>query len=185
MDKKLTPKQRAFIRAYLLCRNATKAAIEAGYSKKSAQVTGSRLLLNAMIAEALAANTKVVEEKFEITQEKIIQELAVIGFGNLADVVDEDGNILDSKKAKFLGGYSKSSSNSSGDQGWSESKSFSVSGQNKTKALELLGKHIGMWKNGDAGSGTDKETRAATLRRVHELFRKRRDGRGSGTDSNT
>jgi len=48
-------KQRAFIQEYLIDFNATQAAIRAGYSPRSAQVTGSRLLSNAIIHKAIEA----------------------------------------------------------------------------------------------------------------------------------
>jgi phage terminase small subunit len=50
----LTDKQRAFVYEYMKDRNATQAAIRAGYSPNSAQEQGSRLLSNAMVAEFLA-----------------------------------------------------------------------------------------------------------------------------------
>lgn len=57
--KKLTPKERRFVTAYIgeAAGNGTKAAILAGYAKKSAAVTASQLLRKPNIAAEL---TKVV-----------------------------------------------------------------------------------------------------------------------------
>jgi len=49
----LTPKQAAFVKAYLIDPNGKKAAIKAGYSKAGAEVAGSRLLRHPKVAEAL------------------------------------------------------------------------------------------------------------------------------------
>ena len=48
-DKELTDKQEAFCREYMVDFNATQAAIRTGYSKRTAQVQGSRLLSNVMV----------------------------------------------------------------------------------------------------------------------------------------
>ena len=48
---KLTDKQRLFCAEYLKDLNKTQAAIRAGYSKRTAQQAGSRLLLNVVIDE--------------------------------------------------------------------------------------------------------------------------------------
>lgn len=53
----MTPKQKAFVDAYLVERNATNAAIKAGYAKGSAHVTGSRLLSDAKVQQAVEAGT--------------------------------------------------------------------------------------------------------------------------------
>ena len=49
----LTPKQAAFVAAYLIDSNGKKAAIKAGYSKAGAEVAASRLLRHPKVAEAL------------------------------------------------------------------------------------------------------------------------------------
>lgn len=49
----LTPKQAAFVAAYLVDSNGKKAAIKAGYSKAGAEVAASRLLRHPKVAEAL------------------------------------------------------------------------------------------------------------------------------------
>lgn len=49
----LTPKQAAFVVAYLIDSNGKKAAIKAGYSKSGAEVAASRLLRHPKVAEAL------------------------------------------------------------------------------------------------------------------------------------
>jgi phage terminase small subunit len=52
--KKLTAKQQKFVNRYAVHGNATQAAIEAGYSKRSAAVIGSDNLTKAEIARAIA-----------------------------------------------------------------------------------------------------------------------------------
>jgi phage terminase small subunit len=58
----LTPKQKRFVSEYLLDLNATKAAVRAGYSEKTAEQQGYRLLRNVQVAEAVQ---KAVEERAE------------------------------------------------------------------------------------------------------------------------
>lgn len=58
----MNPKQARFVAEYLKDSNATQAAIRAGYSKGSAQVTGSRLLSNAMVAEAIQKRAARLDE---------------------------------------------------------------------------------------------------------------------------
>jgi phage terminase small subunit len=53
--KGLNDKQAAFVREYLVDFNATQAAIRAGYSPKTAQEQGSRLLSNVMVQAELKA----------------------------------------------------------------------------------------------------------------------------------
>lgn len=81
----LTPKQERFVAEYLIDLNATQAAIRAGYSQKTAQQQGSRLLLNVLVQEAIAKGREKTAAKLEITKERIVEELAKIGFSNMLD----------------------------------------------------------------------------------------------------
>lgn len=71
----ITPKQEAFVREYLKDLNATQAAIRAGYSEKTAQEQGSRLLSNVMVAEAVAKRQDKAAKRAEITVDSLAQEL--------------------------------------------------------------------------------------------------------------
>ena len=55
MPRKLTERQRRFVDAYLVSKNASRAACEAGYSPGRATTTGSELLRRAPVAAALRA----------------------------------------------------------------------------------------------------------------------------------
>lgn len=83
----LTDKQRRFVEEYLLDLNATQAAIRAGYSEKTAQVQGSRLLTNVMVAEAIAKGQSKAARKLEIRKERIVEELAKIAFADIRKAV--------------------------------------------------------------------------------------------------
>ena len=50
----LTPKQERFVEEYLIDLNATQAAIRAGYSAKTAEAQGSRLLSNVNVSALVA-----------------------------------------------------------------------------------------------------------------------------------
>lgn len=86
----LSDKQEAFCRAYILDFNATQAAITAGYAKAGAHVQGSRLLSNVKVQKFLAELQKPVLQKFEITQERIMQEVASLAFSNVMDFITID-----------------------------------------------------------------------------------------------
>lgn len=57
-DDGLTAQQRLFVAEYLKDNNATQAAIRAGYSKKTANEQGARLLAKVSIAQAIAQQQK-------------------------------------------------------------------------------------------------------------------------------
>lgn len=68
----MTPKQECFVREYLIDLNATQAAIRAGYSAKTAEVQGSRLLSNAKVAGAVQAAMDARSERTEITSDYVL-----------------------------------------------------------------------------------------------------------------
>ena len=84
---KLTGKQSLFVQHYLLDPNATKAALAAGYSKRTAHSTGSENLKKPAIREAIEAGQAKVSVKLEITQELIAQELAKLALVNMEDFI--------------------------------------------------------------------------------------------------
>lgn len=61
----MNPKQAAFVRAYLVHHNATQAAVDAGYSSRTAKQQGSRLLTVADVAAAIAAGEAEQARKLE------------------------------------------------------------------------------------------------------------------------
>lgn len=95
---KLTPKQERFVAEYLLDLNATQAAIRAGYSERTAYSQGQRLLKNVEVQEAIAKGQQKTADKLEVTKERIVEELAKIGFANMQDYMraNHDGDpVLD------------------------------------------------------------------------------------------
>jgi phage terminase small subunit len=74
----LTAKQQLFITEYLVDFNATQAAIRAGYSERTAQEQGSRLLSNVMVQEAIVEARKGRIERVEWTADEILRDLKEI-----------------------------------------------------------------------------------------------------------
>ncbi|MFR9710750.1 terminase small subunit [Paenibacillus sp. MB22_1] len=78
----LTPKQQLFVKEYLIDLNATQAAIRAGYSKKTANEQGARLLAKASIQDALQEAMNKRAEKVEITAEQVLQRWIDIAYAD-------------------------------------------------------------------------------------------------------
>jgi len=93
-EKKLTQKQRLFVAEYLVSLNATKAAIDAGYSKKTAQQTGSENLLKPLIADAIQEAMDKRCERIEITADRVLQELACLAFLDPRQFYNESGQLI-------------------------------------------------------------------------------------------
>ena len=69
---KLTPKQQRFVEEYLIDLNATQAAIRAGYSAKTAQEQGSRLLSNVMVQQFIQKSMDKRSARTEVTADFVI-----------------------------------------------------------------------------------------------------------------
>ncbi|PYU18701.1 MAG: terminase small subunit [Acidobacteria bacterium] len=89
----LTARQKRFIAEYLINPNATKAAIAAGYSKKTAEVAGSRLLRNVKVSQALAKKSNALYADLEISARKVLQGIAQLAYFDPRKLFDEDGRL--------------------------------------------------------------------------------------------
>jgi phage terminase small subunit len=87
MRTTLNPKRERFVAEYLVDLNATQAAIRAGYSRRTATQIGCRLLRNGSVAEAIASAQADLAGKLGVTVERIVTELARIGFSDIRDVL--------------------------------------------------------------------------------------------------
>lgn len=79
----LTGKQQRFVQEYLIDLNATQAAVRAGYSEKTAGAIGAENLRKPQIQGAIEAQQRLIAGQLGVTQEKIVAELAKIGFANM------------------------------------------------------------------------------------------------------
>lgn len=93
MTKILTPKQRRFVAEYLVDLNGTKAAIRAGYSKKTAYSIGSENLRKPEVKEEIAKAQLNRELRTEITQDRILTELARICFFDIRTLYNPDSTL--------------------------------------------------------------------------------------------
>lgn len=81
----LTAKQQRFVAEYLIDGNATQSAIRAGYSKATAKQIGAENLTKPYVAAALAAKQAKINEKLEITAEKVLRDLEEARIAAMAD----------------------------------------------------------------------------------------------------
>lgn len=186
MSKKkdgLNPRQREFVRQYLISRNGTDAARKAGY-KGNDNVLGVMahdLLRNPKISVHISGQEKKLQEKYEITQERIIDELATVAFGHIGRVMDWDEDSvalvpkseMDERDMKFIESIQITEfKNEDTDTVTTTFKVKTMAGH-KVLALEKLGKHVGLWKDGNAGSGNGEASRRNALERIREHLNKR------------
>src|SRR5438105_10826456 len=146
----LTPKQARFVAEYLIDSNATQAAIRAGYSAKTANKVGPRLLVNVGIAAALATKQTTQLAKLEITAERVLEELARIAFFKATDFFDADGNVLpvtqlSADAAACIASLDIILANIDAGDG-KRDRMHRIKLADKLRALELLAKRFGLVK---------------------------------------
>lgn len=90
----MTPKQELFVAEYRKDLNATAAARRAGYSKKTAHSQGERLLRNVEVAKAIKKITSKQLERAELTAERVLEEMRRLGFSNVQDLFDANGDLI-------------------------------------------------------------------------------------------
>ena len=143
---KLTDKQRRFVDEYLIDLNATQAAIRAGYSAKTADQQGSRMLANVKVKQAVAEKQAQRSKRTGVNQDRVVLELAKVAFAKMTDIVDSKGIIKEDASPDDLACI-ESIKYKESDNEYGGSVEREVKIASKLKALELLGKHLGMWSD--------------------------------------
>jgi len=90
----LTDKQQRFVKEYLVDLNATQAAIRAGYSQKTAGSIGEENLRKPEIAAAIQEAMEARSRRTEITADRVLQELAKIGFADIRKAVKWGATVM-------------------------------------------------------------------------------------------
>lgn len=123
---KLTDKQTAFVREYLVDLNATQAAIRAGYSERTASRIGPQLLGKTWVREAIEKAQAKRARRVEVTQDYVLSNLVEVVERTMqrAPVMDRKGEQVTDEEGRAV---------------WT----FDAKGANR--ALELLGKHLGIF----------------------------------------
>lgn len=144
--RQLSEQRQRFVEEYLIDLNGTQAAIRAGYSVKTAQEQSSRLLSNVMVQEAISKAMAARSKRTGVNQDRVVLELAKIAFVKMTDVVDSNGRIREDATDDDLSCIESIKFKES-DNEFGESVEREVKIGSKLKALELLGKHLGMWND--------------------------------------
>ena len=153
---KITKKNEVFCEEYLIDLNATQAAIRAGYSPDSAGSIGSELLkkpeIRARIDQAMAERSK----RTGINADRVLRELGRIAFLNPKDVIDlntaevldtatdDDLAVIAGVKVKYV---PHKDFDEDGEPVIEQAIEREVKMADKLKALELCGRHLGMFKD--------------------------------------
>ncbi len=139
---KFTPKQEHFCEEYLIDLNATQAAIRAGYSEKTAYSAGQRLLRNVEIQNRIAELKAERSKRTEITQDRVVKELAAMAFAKATDYAQIAGNTVFIKSTTEL-----TPEQQAGIVGIKQTQAGIEVKLDKTRALEMLGRHLGMFND--------------------------------------
>ena len=142
----MTEAQKVFCNEYLTDLNATRAykvAYPNCKKEETAAQAGSRLLRNVKVQEYIKLRMNERQKRTEVTQDQVLKELAAVAFANATDF------------AKIKGGYVHISDTDELKEdikkaivGIKEGKNgVEVSMANKMQALEMLGRHLGMFKD--------------------------------------
>lgn len=143
----LTDKQELFCQRYLIDFNATKAAKEAGYSEDTAYAIGWENLRKPEIQQRIAEIRIETGRSFNISRERIAQELALIAFGDTKVIFDENGSLKSpeewSDEGRIISSYEESVTEFGDEKTGGTKTSKKVKQWDKIKAIEALNRLMG------------------------------------------
>ena len=162
----MTNSQKRFCDEYLIDLNATRAykvAYKRCKKDETANVNGSKLLRNTKVKEYIAQKQTEIQKRTEITQDRVLKELAKIAFGDIRKLYTENGalrNIIDLEDdiAGAISGvetFEEYEGRGADREYIGDTKKVKMI--DKTKALELIGKHLGMFKETNININTNYE----------------------------
>ena len=171
MAKLKNNKHEVFVQEYLIDLNQTQAAIRSGYSTVSAGQQACELMkipkIRARVEELMAERSR----RTGVNADRVVRELARLAFVNAPDVIDiknatlredaseDDTAAIQSVKVKFVSGEV-------------ESEEREIKLTDKVKALDLLGKHLGIFERREnSGEPEDDNFLSALKGEADEVWR--------------
>lgn len=175
----MTENQKIFADEYLIDLNATRA-YQVAYpnvkKNETAKSAGSRLLTNVNVAKYIAERMQERQQRTEVTQDRVVQELAAIAFAKATDYVTIKSNgpavvvmikstdDLTDEQVRAIAGIKEGANG------------IEIKLNDKEKALELLGRHLGMWNDKINVSGNINTNNPFSGLTTEELKKLVRDG---------
>ena len=155
MSDKVTRRYELFAREYVIDLNGTRAAIAAGYSERTANEQASRLLANRKVRVIVERLQSQRASKLELKAEQVVEELRRLAFSNMQDYmrVNEDGwpeldlSTLTRDQAAAIQEFSEDATGgqNDGERRLVLRRRFKLA--DKGRALEMLGRHLGMFQD--------------------------------------
>lgn len=155
--------QLRFIEEYLVDVNATQAAIRAGYSEKTAHSQGQRLLKHVGVAAEIQKRMNERSARTEITSDKVLHELARLGFSDLRKLFNDNGSLrpiseIDDDTAACISSVevvTRPSGSVDADGNREVEYVHKIRMWDKNSALEKIGKHLVMFTDKTRLEGED------------------------------
>lgn len=149
----LTDRERRFVREYLVDLNGSAAAARAGYASKAVRQTAYKLMKRPRVKAAVDAAMAARARRLKITADRVLGELALLGFANFMDYFtpqadgtahvdlsrltrDQAAAIAEVTVEEFVSGRGAAGR---------EVRRVKVKLADKSRNLELIGKHLGMF----------------------------------------
>ena len=120
----MNARQKRFCDEYLIDCNATQAAIRAGYSPKTAKVTGAKMLTNANLKAYIDEQLERIHNEKTADAQEVLEYLTAVMRGQHTE-----------QTLQLIGG------------GVQKIADIDVSAKERLKAAELIGKRYGMFKD--------------------------------------
>jgi phage terminase small subunit len=187
-DSDILPRYKKFAEKYLETGKISASARFAGYAESSAHVSGNRLLKKPEVQQYLAQRGNELTAQQEELSAKVIRELDTMAFANIADfiTIDKDGKphvdfstatpeqlrAIASIKSKVSKRYDKDGKHIATE----EESAFVMA--DKYRGLELLGKHLGLFKAEEQRVVVDVADRLVAARMRVARISKGGGGRG-------
>ena len=156
----LEDRQQAFCQEYIIDFNATQAAIRAGYSKKTANEQASRLLTNVNIQAEVQRQIEIRSKRTEVTQDRVLLEIARLAFNDPRKAFDDAGNLLPVQQwpdevAAAISSIKVTEIKSNSEE---DTRSYlnEIKFWDKGKQIELAGRHLAMFTDNVKQSGEIK-----------------------------
>lgn len=144
----LNPRHRKFVAEYLVSGNATQSALASGYKAASAASQGNALLQNPKIIAGLAEARAKLEINSDITQGRVLAELALLAFSSVEHyTVDECGHVIANEGAPkgAMRAISSIKRKTFTDKDGQVSREVEIKLWDKPGPLKLAGRHVGLF----------------------------------------